>query len=107
MAKKFGSDDKAAVEMPMWEQLALSHMKMKPNPDGSLGHSLVSGVAADEWERYFRSKGMASKASFLRQRVNAGQGYMVPTQWPDEYDPTFRRRGTSWTDRSHPDRGKD
>lgn len=100
MAKKLQFEPE--LDMPEFDMLALSFMKSKPNPDGSIGFNLVAGAAADEWERYFKFKKLNSKASFLRQRVNAGQGYMVPTQWPDEYDPNFRRRGTSWVDRSQP-----
>lgn len=105
MARKSSAEDQYFVELPEWEMLALSFMRSKLGPDGSIGFELKEGVAAQEWERYFTAKGMRTKASFLRQRVNAGQGYMVPTQWPDEYDPTFRRRGTSWVDKSQPKDG--
>lgn len=105
MAKKLQFEPE--LDMPEFDMLTLSFMRTKTNPDGSIGHVLKAGAAADEWERYFRFKKLTGKASFLRQRVNSGQGYMVPTEWPDEYDPNFRRRGSSWIDRSHPDNRKD
>ena len=91
MAKKF-SDENVSLNMPEWDQMALQHMKVNQKGE-SLGVSLSIGAAADEWERYFKARGMRNKASFLRQRVNAGQGYTVPTEWPDQYDGTWLRKG--------------
>lgn len=64
--------------------------------------TLTAGRAADEWEAYLKHKGETQRAKFLRHRVNIGAGYAVPTEWPDQHDPTWKRRSTSWVDRSQP-----
>jgi hypothetical protein len=64
--------------------------------------TLTVGRAADEWEAYFKARGNHGAAKFMRHRVSIGAGYAVPTEWPDQHDPTWKRRGTSWVDRSQP-----
>ena len=101
--KYYGKDSfEATSKLPQWDEAAIAYMKAHPNADGSIGYMLTTGPHVDEWIRYFKSKGLKAKASFCRMRTDAGQSYMVPTMWPDQYDSRFRRRGTSWADRSQP-----
>ena len=59
-------------------------------------------LAAEEWFRYFKHHDQMKKARFLASQMGQQGSFMVPTLWPDEYDPTWKRRGTSWVDRSQP-----
>lgn len=100
MAKKF-CDEVSGVTMPEWDQVALQSMKARQKGD-TMGFTLSLGAAADEWERYFKARNMKTKASFMRQRLNAGQGYMVPTEWPDQYDTTWLRK-PGWGRKPYPE----
>lgn len=74
-----------------WETAALSALRSRPNPDGSYGFALSDSPQAVEWHGYFQANDMPQKAAFLKSRVMAGNAYLVPTEWPDQFDASWRR----------------
>ena len=77
-------------EMHPWDQEALSYMKATAKDPNQLGFQLKFDDAARAWYAYFREKGLTNKARFLRHQMRSGGTYVVPTQWPDQYDPSLR-----------------
>lgn len=77
-------------QLGWWEQSALNWMLARPNPDGTIGFGLSKGPAAREWYRYFQGMNLHHKARHLKSLMLSGKQYMVPTQWPEDYDPEFK-----------------
>ena len=65
-------------------------MLARPNANGDLGFGLTKGPAAREWYRYFVGMNLHNKAQHLKSCMLSGKAYMVPTQWPEDYDPEFK-----------------
>lgn len=74
-----------------WETAALTALRSRPNPDGSYGFALSDSPQAVEWHAYFQANDMPQKAAFLKSRVIGGNPYLVPTEWPDQFDTSWRR----------------
>lgn len=81
---------KPEVEMHPWDQAALSYMKLNAKDPNNLGFQLKMGDAAKAWYAYFREKGLTRKGRFLSHQMRNGGVYVVPTEWPDQYDPSLR-----------------
>jgi hypothetical protein len=79
-------------ELSAWDKAALSSMKNRPNPDGSLGVMITDGPSAVAWHDYFASNDMMAKANNLAYRVKTGGTYMVPRPYPWQYDTAWPRR---------------
>ena len=81
---------KPEVELPEWDRAAIAYAKARAREDGQIGFVMRAGDEADQWEAYFKWKGLRSKAGFMRFHVNNGGAYTVPTQFPYQFDPAFR-----------------
>jgi len=64
-------------------------MMARKNPDGTMGYMITDKQHGREWHRYFKGMGMKSKAENLASCMKQDRAYMVPTEWPEEYDDTF------------------
>ena len=76
--------------------------KMGVELSGDVKSEKYNRLAAEEWYRYFKHHGEFKKAVFFASCMAQDRSYMLPALWPDEFDPSWRRRGTSFTDRSQP-----
>lgn len=88
-------NSKPEKELPDWDRAALAYAKARAQDDGTIGFVVKKGAAADAWVHYFGSLGMKAKAKFMKFHVETGGSYTVPTEWPNQYDPTYS------PDRSH------
>lgn len=79
------------VSYTPWETAALTAMRSRPNPDGSFGYVLSDSPQARDWFEYLNANEMGPKAAFLKSRVMGGNPYLVPTEWPDQFDASWRR----------------
>ena len=82
---------KPEPQMSDWDRAALAYAKTRLNDDGTIGSVIKAGHAGDEWVRYFRKIGMRSRASFAEHHLRNGGSLTMPTEWPDQYDPTYTR----------------
>lgn len=73
-----------------WALAALNTMIADRHPDGTLGYMLENGPQSREWYRYFKHEKMFAKAEHLASRMRQSMAYMVPTEWPEQYDPQFK-----------------
>jgi hypothetical protein len=64
-------------------------MIARKNPDGTMGYMITDKQNGREWHRYFMGMGLPHKAKALASCMKQDRAYMVPTEWPEEYDPTF------------------
>lgn len=78
-------------ELPEWDKAALAYAKTRLNDDGTIGAIVKAGHAGDEWVRYFKKIGMHTRASFANHQLRNGGSLTLPTEWPDQYDPTYTR----------------
>lgn len=76
-------------QLDPWALAALNHMFGSKNIDGTLGHMISNGPQGREWYRYFKRFGLHKKAAHLASNMRAGSHYMVPTEWPEQYDDHF------------------
>lgn len=67
---------------------AMNYMISHPNPDGTLGY-MVEGNQAREWFRFFKGMNLMTCANYLASQVKNGKQYMVPAEWPEQYDASF------------------
>jgi hypothetical protein len=79
-----------ADQLDPWALAALNHMYATKNPDGSLGHVITNGPQGREWYRYFKQVGLLKKAAYLASCMRQDRSYMVPTEWPEQYDDQFK-----------------
>jgi hypothetical protein len=79
-----------ADQLDPWALAALNHMYATKNPDGSLGHVITNGPQGREWYRYFKQVGLLKKAAYLASCMRQDRAYMVPTEWPEQYDDLFK-----------------
>jgi hypothetical protein len=79
-----------ADQLDPWALAALNHMYATKNPDGSLGHIITNGPQGREWYRYFKQVGLLKKAAYLASCMRQDRSYMVPTEWPEQYDDQFK-----------------
>ena len=80
-----------AVELSQWDQEALTFMKMTASDPKSLGFELKhDSPSAREWFLYFKAKGLRQKASYLGSRMRQKQSYMVPSEWPEQFDMAYK-----------------
>ena len=82
---------KPEPQMSDWDRAALAYAKTRLNDDGTIGAIVKAGHAGDEWVRYFKKIGMRSRASFAEHLLRNGGSLTMPTEWPDQYDPTYTR----------------
>jgi hypothetical protein len=94
----YQKNTKPETELPEWDRAALAYAKSRPRDDGTIGVVLKKGPAAEDWIAYFKWVGMGSRASFFRHHTETGGSITVPTEYPHQYDPTFR---VGRVDRSH------
>ena len=73
-----------------WDKGALDQMMSTPNGDGTIGYMIEDEPHAREWLAYFRHKGFTSKVKHLKTRIALNQPYMVPTEWPEQYDKAWK-----------------
>jgi|APCry1669190591_1035303.scaffolds.fasta_scaffold00555_5 hypothetical protein len=64
-------------------------MIARKNPDGTMGYMITDKQHGREWHRYFIGIGLPHKAKALASNMKQDRAYMVPTEWPEDYDPTF------------------
>lgn len=74
-----------------WETAAMTAMRSRPNPDGTFGYALQDSPQARDWFEYLTANDMPAKAAFLKSRVMGGNPYLVPAEWPDQFDASWRR----------------
>ncbi len=89
MAKRM-EEKQGSEPTDFWALKALNTMIADRNPDGSLGYMAENGPQGREWYRYFRQEKMMEKANYLASRMRQGLAYMVPTEWPEQFDPAFK-----------------
>lgn len=68
----------------------MDQMTATPNGDGTIGYMILDEPHGREWLAYFRHKGYASKVKHLKTRIAQRLPYMVPTEWPEQYDRAWR-----------------
>ena len=79
------------TELNQWDQEALTYMRMTATDPKSLGFELQhDSPSAREWFLYFRHKGLRDKASYLGSRMRQKQAYMVPSEWPEQFDSAYK-----------------
>jgi len=77
--------------LSQWDQEALTFMKMTAPDPKSLGFELKhDSPSAKEWFLYFKHKGLREKASYLGSRMRQKQSYMVPAEWPEQFDMAYK-----------------
>jgi len=81
---------KPETELSDWDRSAIAYAKARPHEDGSIGAVVKKGPAANDWIAYFMSKGMRSRAGFVKFHTDTGGACTFPTEYPHQYDPTFR-----------------
>jgi len=87
MAKRF--QEAAASGLGPWDQSALNWMIVRRDPEGNMGFMVKKGGAAREWYRYFVGMRLHNKAAHLKSAMLQDRAYMVPCEWPEQYDPDF------------------
>lgn len=73
-----------------WDKGAMDQMTATPNGDGTIGYMIEDEPHGREWLAYFRHKGFTSKVKHLKTRIAQRLPYMVPTEWPEQYDRAWR-----------------
>ena len=81
---------KPEPELSDWDKGALAYAKTRLNDDGTIGVIVKKGPAADDWVAYFKWVGMRGRARFMKFHVETGGAFTLPTEYPHQYDPTFR-----------------
>ena len=81
---------KPEPELPEWDKAAIAYAKARANDDGTIGAIVKKGPAADDWVSYFKWIGMRGRARFVKFHTETGGACTFPTEWPHQYDPTFR-----------------
>ena len=79
-----------ADQLDPWALAALNHMFATKNIDGTLGHMVTNSPQGREWYRYFKQVGLGKKAAHLASNMRQDRAYMVPTEWPEQYDDQFK-----------------
>ena len=87
MAKRIS--ETAASGLGPWDQSALNWMIVRRDPEGNMGFMVKKGGAAREWYRYFVGMRLHNKAAHLKSAMLQDRAYMVPCEWPEQYDPDF------------------
>jgi hypothetical protein len=64
-------------------------MIVRRDPEGNMGFMVKKGGAAREWYRYFVGMRLHNKAAHLKSAMLQDRSYMVPCEWPEQYDPDF------------------
>jgi hypothetical protein len=64
-------------------------MIVRRDPEGNMGFMVKKGGAAREWYRYFVGMRLHNKAAHLKSAMLQDRAYMVPCEWPEQYDPDF------------------
>ena len=77
-------------QLDPWALAALNHMFATKNIDGTLGHMVTNSPQGREWYRYFKQVGLGKKAAHLASNMRQDRAYMVPTEWPEQYDDQFK-----------------
>jgi hypothetical protein len=81
---------KPEPELSDWDKGALAYAKTRLNDDGTIGAIVKKGPAADDWIAYFKWVGMRGRARFVKFHTETGGSCTFPTEFPHQYDPTFR-----------------
>ena len=81
---------KPEPELSDWDKGAIAHAKTRLNDDGTIGSIVRKGPAADDWVAYFKWAGMRGRARFVKFHMETGGACTFPTEYPHQYDPTFR-----------------
>lgn len=110
MSKKFEKDGNWEERLSSFDLNMLNFMRARYPDKTKMGVELsgdeksekYNRLASEEWYRYFKHHGEFKKAAFFSSCMKQDRSYMLPMLWPDEFDPTWRRRGTSFADRSQP-----
>jgi hypothetical protein len=59
-------------------------------------------MTAQAWYRYFLHKGMTGKAKNLMHQMHTGKTYVVPTEFPHQYDPSYRPEPYKFVEKPKP-----
>jgi len=66
-------------------------MRMTATDPKSLGFELKhDSPSARAWYAYFIVKDMRLKANYLASRMRQKQSYMVPSEWPEQFDMAYK-----------------
>jgi len=93
----YQKNTKPEPELSDWDRAAIAYAKSRPRDDGTIGAVIKAGPAGDAWVTYFGAKGMKVRAKFLKDHLSTGGSGTMPSQFPEEFDPTFSGRN----ERSH------
>lgn len=70
------------------DQKILDYMISNRKTNGEIGWELKDGPEAVEWLRFYKLK-FPHKVPFMVSRLVRGESYLVPSQWPQWFDPTY------------------
>ena len=95
--KKFNTRQEMEEETATWNANAAAYMRARAQNPDQIGYLLKFDEKAQVWYRYFLHKGMTGKAKNLRHQMYTGKTYIVPTEYPHQYDPSYKPEPYTFT----------